>query len=81
MEDPLSTAREMIEQHETDITELWLEYFAVGGNGREIEFEAFLYGIPETFRRGCGPSPVCPERHRGAVRQVVADLVNKPGTV
>lgn len=37
----------MIEQHETDIDELWLAYFSIGGNAIKIEFEAFLYGIQE----------------------------------
>jgi hypothetical protein len=47
VENPLLTAQRMIEQNETDIGELWLGYFATGGNASEFEAEAFLHGIQE----------------------------------
>lgn len=37
----------MIEQHQTDHNELWLQYFANGGNAPALEFESLLYGINE----------------------------------
>ena len=37
----------MIEQHETDVDELWLRYFANGGSALSFEFESFLYQASE----------------------------------
>jgi hypothetical protein len=37
----------MIERDETDVYELWLRYFANGGNAVAFEFESFLYGMHE----------------------------------
>lgn len=47
VDDPRLTARSMIEQDETDVDELWLRYFANGGNAQPLEFEAMLYGLCE----------------------------------
>ena len=41
------TAQSMIEHDETDVNELWLRYFANGGNALALEFESFLYGLHE----------------------------------
>jgi hypothetical protein len=37
----------MIEQDETDVNELWLQYFGNGGNALSDEFESFLFGMHE----------------------------------
>ncbi|WP_104046047.1 hypothetical protein [Arthrobacter sp. ZGTC412] len=37
----------MIEQVENDVYELWLQYYANGGNASQLEFESFLYGLSE----------------------------------
>jgi hypothetical protein len=37
----------MIEQNETDVDELWLRYFANGGNALSFEFESILYQVSE----------------------------------
>lgn len=37
----------MIEQNETDVNELWLQYFGNGGNALPDEFESLLYGMHE----------------------------------
>ncbi|MDQ0664448.1 hypothetical protein QFZ35_002946 [Arthrobacter ulcerisalmonis] len=47
MEDPRVTARAMIGHGEIDVNQLWLRYFANGGNALAFEFESFLYGVCE----------------------------------
>lgn len=47
VEDPRMAARTLIERGETDAGELWLLYFANGGNAMEWEFEAYLHGLME----------------------------------
>jgi hypothetical protein len=47
VEDPRVTARSMIEHDETDVSELWLQYFGNGGNALSDEFESLLYGMHE----------------------------------
>lgn len=47
VEDPRLTARLMIEHDEADVYDLWLQYFANGGNALQFEFETFLYGVSE----------------------------------
>lgn len=37
----------MIEQDEANVYELWLRYYANGGNASEFEFEKFVYGVDE----------------------------------
>jgi hypothetical protein len=37
----------MIEQNEIDVNELWVLYFANGGNALSFEFESFLYQVSE----------------------------------
>lgn len=37
----------MIEQDETDVNELWLQYFGNGGNAMSDEFESLLFGMHE----------------------------------
>ena len=39
--DPLEKARRTLEM---SVTDLWWRYFAVGGNGSELEIEAILFG-------------------------------------
>jgi hypothetical protein len=47
VEDPRLTAQSMIEHDEADVYDLWLQYFANGGNALQFGFETFLYGITE----------------------------------
>lgn len=47
VQDQLLTARSMIEHDEADVYDLWLQYFANGGNASQFEFETFLYGVNE----------------------------------
>lgn len=47
VEDPRLTAQSMIDHDETDVNEIWLRYFANGGNALALEFESFLYGLHE----------------------------------
>lgn len=37
----------MIEHDEADVYDLWLQYFANGGNALQFDFETFLYGASE----------------------------------
>lgn len=37
----------MIEHDEADVYDLWLQYFAHGGNALQFEFETFLYGVSQ----------------------------------
>lgn len=41
------TARTLIESGEADVRELWLLYFANGGNAMDWEFEGYLDGLME----------------------------------
>ena len=48
VEDPRRTARNLIEQDESTLRELWLRYWANGGEAVEpFELEAYLYGMVE----------------------------------
>jgi len=48
VEDPRRTARNLIEQDESTLRELWLRYWANGGEAVEpFELEAYLYGVVE----------------------------------
>lgn len=48
VEDSRVAARSLIEHGDTDGRELWLLYFANGGNLMEWEFQAFLHGLIES---------------------------------
>ncbi|WP_104044358.1 hypothetical protein [Arthrobacter sp. ZGTC412] len=37
----------MVEQDEADVYEIWVQYYANGGNASKLEFESFLYGVSE----------------------------------
>jgi hypothetical protein len=45
MNDPRQTALEMVQQDKTSIADLWLRYFANGGNADPVDFEAYLHGL------------------------------------
>lgn len=47
MEDPRLTARKMIEQDDTSLNQLWLSYWANGGDAQPLEFEAYVHGVYE----------------------------------
>jgi hypothetical protein len=43
MDDPRLAARTMIEQNEGNLWELWLLYWANGGDAKLFEFEAYVH--------------------------------------
>ncbi|GGI02771.1 hypothetical protein GCM10007170_45270 [Arthrobacter liuii] len=45
MEDPRLTARVMLEFNDTTLDELWLWYWAYGGEAEPFEFDAYLHGL------------------------------------
>lgn len=45
--DPRRTARTLISQKETTLDELWVRYWANGGEAQPFEFEAYLHGMYE----------------------------------
>jgi hypothetical protein len=47
MEDPRRTALSLIEQDDWYLHELWLRYWANGGQAQQFEFDAYLHGIYE----------------------------------
>ncbi|WP_258804227.1 hypothetical protein [Pseudarthrobacter sp. NS4] len=47
MEDPRLTARKLIEQDAGYLHELWVRYWANGGDAQFFEFQAYLYGVYE----------------------------------
>lgn len=47
MEDPRRTARALMEQHVLSLDDLWMQYWANGGNVPALEFDAYLNGTQE----------------------------------
>jgi hypothetical protein len=47
MEDPRRTALNLIEQDNWYPQELWLKYWANGGQAEQFEFDAYLHGVYE----------------------------------
>lgn len=45
MNDPRQTALEMVRQDKTSIDDLWIRYFANGGNADPVDFEAYIHGL------------------------------------
>ncbi|MFJ6347180.1 hypothetical protein ACIQH9_20290 [Pseudarthrobacter oxydans] len=47
MQDPQLSARNLISQDEQALWDLWLRYWANGGNAQLIEFDAYIHGAYE----------------------------------
>ncbi len=47
MEDPRRTARHLIGRGEISLGELWLRYWANGGDAQPFEFEAYIHEMYE----------------------------------
>ena len=47
MEDPRLTARNLIELDESYLQDLWVRYWANGGEAQLLEFEAYLHGMSD----------------------------------
>ena len=47
MNNPSERALKLIEQQAITLDELWIQYWANGGNARPFELEAFLYAAYE----------------------------------
>lgn len=47
MDDPRRTALNLIEQDDGYLHELWLRYWANGGQAEQFEFDAYLHGVYE----------------------------------
>ncbi|RKO21593.1 hypothetical protein D7Z96_16010 [Pseudarthrobacter phenanthrenivorans] len=47
VEDPRTTALELIARDEHYLDDLWVRYWANGGEAKRLDFEAFLYRITE----------------------------------
>ncbi|MEW1808392.1 hypothetical protein [Pseudarthrobacter sp. NPDC080039] len=46
VENPRSRARSLIDADDVSLFDLWLGYWAEGGQGGEMELDAFIRGIP-----------------------------------
>ncbi|MDR6638585.1 MULTISPECIES: hypothetical protein [Paenarthrobacter] len=47
MQDSRETARTLVLDHEITLEDLWAWYWANGGNARQWDFDAYLFGIEE----------------------------------
>ena len=47
VEDPRSAALALLQERRASVDEIWLRYWANGGNTGPVEFEAYLYGLLE----------------------------------
>ena len=47
MEDPRITARYLIRNRTIDLEDLWLRYWAQGGNAPVLELDAYVFEIQE----------------------------------
>ncbi|MGF9649505.1 hypothetical protein AAIH32_16165 [Pseudarthrobacter oxydans] len=45
MDDPRLTALHLIERNECYPQELWVRYWANGGQAQQLEFDAYLHGM------------------------------------
>lgn len=45
MEDPWLAALALVQCRAASIEDLWMRYFAKGGDAGSVEFEAYLYGL------------------------------------
>ena len=50
MEDPRFAALVLVRCHCASVEDLWVRYFAKGGDADCVEFEAYLYGLIEPRR-------------------------------
>lgn len=50
MEDPRQTALKLIGQNDRHLQELWMRYWANGGEAQQFEFEVYLHGMYELDR-------------------------------
>jgi len=50
MEDPRFAAMELVRCSAVSVEELYVKYFAMGGNADCVAFEAYLYGLVDPVR-------------------------------
>lgn len=43
MNDPLRTARNLIEEHATTLERLWINYWGNGGSASMVDLESYIY--------------------------------------
>ena len=50
MKDPRFAALALVECSAVSVADLWVKYFAKGGDADSVEFEAYLYGLLDPGR-------------------------------